>query len=323
MYKHPGVYIEHVPSGLLAVEAASTSVAAIIGPVKRGTLVTDDKEDGKPVFVSSQAQFARMFGELDGAAGGLRNMGALPDAFGHAVQAFFANGGTKAYVVPVGDGAGAAAAAAFTDPANAGMGFYFTARSEGVWANGMVLRITRSVPDENPLLTTYDVRIGLPDGRGGLDPVLETHTDLTLDPAGGQFLASAVDAASELVSARHAGVASSGGGAVTGFISGDLSGLDPTTVVAGETLDVSITGVDSGGGGPFFTVTFAGTADTLVELVAEIQEQARADSNIARAGFVATATRDGRILLLPGRSDIAGRVHVVSVPGGSAAATLA
>ena len=45
MYKHPGVYIEHVPSGVLAIEAASTSIAAFIGPVKRGQLVTDDKED--------------------------------------------------------------------------------------------------------------------------------------------------------------------------------------------------------------------------------------------------------------------------------------
>ncbi len=323
MYKHPGVYIEHVPSGLLAVEAASTSVAAIIGPVKRGALVTDDKEDGKPVFLSSQAQFARLFGELDGAAGGLRNLGSFPDAFGHAVQAFFANGGTKAYIVPVGDGAGAASVAAFADPANAGMGFYFTARSEGVWANGMVLRISLAVADANPLLTTYDVEIGLPDGKGGLDPLLETHTDLTLDPAGGQFLASAVDAASELVSARHASVASSGGGAVTGFLSGDLSGLDPTTVAAGTTLDISITGVNNGGGGPSFTVTFAGAETTLAGLAAEIQTQARGVGlGVARANFVATATRDGRILLLPGQSATPGRVHEVAVTGGSAAATL-
>ena len=53
--KHPGVFIEHVPSGLLAVEAASTAVAAFIGPVKRGQLVTDDKEDGEPVFISTQS----------------------------------------------------------------------------------------------------------------------------------------------------------------------------------------------------------------------------------------------------------------------------
>lgn len=322
MYKHPGVYIEHVPSGLLAVEAASTSVAAIIGPVKRGALVTADKEDGKPVFISSQAQFTGFFGALDGSAGGLRNMGSVPDTFGHAVQAFFANGGSKAYVVPVGDGNGAAASAAFTDPANAGMGYYFTARSEGVWADGMVLRVSRAVADANPLLSTYNVDIGVPDGKGGLDPTLETHTDMTLDPASGQFLASTIDAASGLVSVRHESVASSGGGAITGFRSGDLSGLDPTTVAAGETIELSFTG-DTVSGQPI-VVTFAGTATTLAGLAAEIQEQARGVATVsARANFVAAVTRDSRILLLPGQSATAGTVNTVTVSGGSADGTLA
>ena len=40
MYTHPGVYIEHVPSGVLAIEAASTSVAAFIGHIPRGARVT-------------------------------------------------------------------------------------------------------------------------------------------------------------------------------------------------------------------------------------------------------------------------------------------
>ena len=59
MYKHPGVYIEHVPSGLLAIEAASTSSAAFIGAVKRGKV-------GEPVFVSSPGQYEDLFGLLGG-----------------------------------------------------------------------------------------------------------------------------------------------------------------------------------------------------------------------------------------------------------------
>ncbi len=38
MYKHPGVYVEHIPSGLLAVEAASASTAVFVGPVPRGAV---------------------------------------------------------------------------------------------------------------------------------------------------------------------------------------------------------------------------------------------------------------------------------------------
>ena len=97
MYKHPGVYIEHVPSGLLAIEAASTSVAAFIGPVKRGPV-------GEPVFISNAGQFAQQFGTLYDRAGGVRDAGDTADKFGHEVNAFFANGGTKAYIVREADG---------------------------------------------------------------------------------------------------------------------------------------------------------------------------------------------------------------------------
>ena len=41
MYQHPGVYIEHVPSNLLAIEAASTSVTAFVGHLTRGKTVQD------------------------------------------------------------------------------------------------------------------------------------------------------------------------------------------------------------------------------------------------------------------------------------------
>ena len=178
MYKHPGVYVEHVPSGLLAIEAASTAIAAFIGPVKRGDLVTADKEDGKPVFISSQAQYATQFGTLDGAAGGLRNLGSAPDAFGWAVQSYFMNGGSKAYIVPIGDGAGTAASTVLGDPSDSALGLGFTAASEGDWANGMAIRMSLAVPDANPLETTYDIAIGLLNDRGVDGPV---HLRLQLD----------------------------------------------------------------------------------------------------------------------------------------------
>ena len=102
MYKHPGVYIEHVPSGLLAVEAAATSIAAFVGPARRGPV-------GEPVFILNAGQYEEQFGPLGGGFGGIRDFGASPDRFGHAVNAFFANGGAKAYIVRVAeDGTGSA-----------------------------------------------------------------------------------------------------------------------------------------------------------------------------------------------------------------------
>ena len=98
MYQHPGVYIEHVPSGALSIEAASTSVTAFIGLVDRGNPVNDK---GDAVFISSVGQYDAAFGPLGGGPGGIKNKGSSVDAFGHAVNAYFTNGGTKAYIVPL------------------------------------------------------------------------------------------------------------------------------------------------------------------------------------------------------------------------------
>jgi len=65
MYKHPGVYIEHVPSGILLIEAVSTSLTLFIGQVKRGLL-------GVPVFISNVGQFSQHFGTLNGGAEGVK-----------------------------------------------------------------------------------------------------------------------------------------------------------------------------------------------------------------------------------------------------------
>jgi len=323
MYKHPGVYIEHVPSGLLAVEAAATAVAAFIGPVKRGELITADKEDGKPVYISNAAQYSELFGPLDGEAGGLRNLQNNADAFGHAVHAYFANGGTKAYIVPIGDRNGVASRAALTDPANPGMGIYFTAKSEGVWADGMVARFTRETTDANPQLSTYEVEFGLPDARGGLDPVFEAHVGMNLDPAGGLFLVDQIDKASNLVSASHAAVAAAGGGSVGALESDDLSGLDPTTILAGQTLELTFAG--DALAQPAITVNFPGGQNTLEELAAEIQDAIKtgvgSNANV-RAGFVAAVTRDQTILLIPGQSSTPGRTNSVTATDGNAQAAL-
>jgi len=84
-YLHPGVYIEELPSGSRPIEGVGTSTACFIGYVVRGPVAT-------PVLISSWDDYVRNFG-------GLRedNATARGDEMGHAVSAFFMNGGTKAY----------------------------------------------------------------------------------------------------------------------------------------------------------------------------------------------------------------------------------
>lgn len=316
-YLHPGVYVEHVPSGLLAIEAASTAVAAFIGPVKRGDLVTADKEDGKPVFISSQAQYAALFGTLDGAAGGLRNLGSVPDAFGWAVQSYFMNGGSKAYIVPIGDGAGTPASTVLGDPSNSALGLGFTAASEGAWADGLTIRMSLAVSDANPLETTYDVAIGLLNDRGVLDPVLETHTGLVMNSASGQYIVPKINGASELVTVAHGPRGSFAGSAVVGVEGRPADGFDPASIAANAELELTFAG-DGVAGNPV-TVTFPGGAASLADLADEIQAQGRgAAAEVARSGLTAVATPEGTLRILPGASADPGTVNQITITGGSA-----
>lgn len=320
MYKHPGVYIEHVPSGLLAVEAAGTSVAAFIGPVKRGALVTNDKEKGKPVFISSQSQYAAQFGTLDGAAGGLRNLVGSPDLFGWAVQSYFLNGGTKAYVVPVGANDGAAATAVLGDPTDPAMGFQFTALSNGDWANGLAVRMSLALPDADPKKALYEVSIGLLNEKGRFDPLLESHTGLVIDQSSGQFIVEKINSASSLVKVERGSRGSFAGSAVVGVEATPPNGFDPASITVGKTLDVTITGDNVASP---ITVTFAGTSTTLAALAGEIQDQVRGPSTApARLGFSAVATPEGKFRILPGKSANNQVVNTVTITGGDARAAL-
>lgn len=321
MYQRPGVYIVHVPSGLLAIEAASTSVAAFIGPVRRGALVTADKEKGKPVFIASQPMYATQFGTLDGAAGGLRNLKDKPDSFGWAVQSFFANGGTKAYIVPVGDGNGVAAAAVIGDATDTARGFGFTAKSAGQWANGMVVAMTLSVADPDPDQVTYDVAIGLVNAKGVMDTVLERHTDLVLDATSGRYLVDKIRRASLLVDVERDSLGTFAASAVVGVDARPVAAFAPASLTATDTIELSFTG-DNVQNQPI-VVTFDGAATSLADIATQIQAQGRGASTVAaRAGLTAVATPEGTIRVLPGKSATATTVNALTIGGGTARTAL-
>ncbi len=294
MYKHPGVYIEHVPSGVLIIEAASTSIAAFIGRVKRGDLVTADKEAGKPEFISTAGQFAEKFGELNDGAGGIRNEDQEADFFGHAVNSYFSNGGTKAYIVPVADGTGESSTASLVDPNDATRAFYFEALSAGEWSNDLFAEITLAVDDADPLQREYQVAFGQQNAKGEIEPI-ETF-DVVLDPQSGRFLSSKVNDGSDLVSVEYLEIAdASSPDATEALISGSLAGLDFGTITVADSITVTVNSSN-------VPVTFAGTESNLDAIAATIQVAVRthAPATDGKTGFVAQATKDNRLLMIPG-----------------------
>ena len=80
---YPGVYIEEIPSGVRTITGVATSVAAFIGTFRKGPL-------NEAMRVFSMADFERIYGGLD------RN-----SETSYAVQQFFRNGGTEAWIVRV------------------------------------------------------------------------------------------------------------------------------------------------------------------------------------------------------------------------------
>jgi len=82
----PGVYMEEVPSGQHAIEGVSTTTTAFLGRSDRGPIRTAAE-------VTTFLAHTRIFGRLDPRY-----------ELGHAVLAFFENGGERAWVVRVAGG---------------------------------------------------------------------------------------------------------------------------------------------------------------------------------------------------------------------------
>src|ERR1035437_277643 len=111
---YPGVYIQELPSAVHPITGVATSIGAFVGFTARGI----DQRAGR-IFC---------FSDYECLFGGLGSDSELS----YAVQQFFANGGTQAYVVRV-PCIGASGATVVFDKMT------FTALSSGTWANGTLL----------------------------------------------------------------------------------------------------------------------------------------------------------------------------------------
>jgi phage tail sheath protein FI len=301
MYKHPGVYIEHVPSGLLAIEAASTSTAAFIGPVKRGPV-------GKPIFVSSRGQYEDQFGLLGG--GSIRDEGDKADRFGFAVNAFFANGGSKAYIVRVAEnkaGSLKKASTAIPNPDDTQRGFKISAVNEGRWGNDLQVRLTTTDPGlggNNPDLDLgYTLEVGIE--QDGTFAAIETFTGLSMKADSGQFIEKVIEEGSKLIDIVGDTIANIGDVNAAGLRGAPIEiNASGVVEIADKILDVVI------GGGAAVRVTFERDTGDLAALADHIQSTVRAGNSDAPdfSVMVETDGTDKRLLLASGLLGAAGAV---------------
>ena len=172
-YTYPGVYIQELPSQVHTISGVATSIAAFVGYTARGI-------DNRAQAIYSFSDFQRLYGGL-----------ASNSEVSYAVQQFFQNGGTQAYVVrspmhyP-------ASPVPYAEVAIAGGELTFVALSSGQWANNQILvdvdvqGLDLSVATGDPLafnLTVTDL----------VDNITESFPSVTLNSGNQNFVAAVVN----------------------------------------------------------------------------------------------------------------------------------
>lgn len=166
---HPGVFVQEISSGVRPIEGVSTSNAAFIGKAEMG-----------PV---SQAKLVTSLQEFETTYGGY-----LADSsLAHSVHHFFNNGGKKAYIVRI-TGSGAAAADISIKDRKGAKTLTLTAANPGAWGNKLDIVITDSIvnPDNEFSIQVYQDRNDLVPPL--LPLLLETHKDLSMNPAAKNYV---------------------------------------------------------------------------------------------------------------------------------------
>jgi hypothetical protein len=179
----PGVYIEEIPSGVRTITGVATSVLAVVDYFRRGPL-------NRAVQVLNMADFEREFGGLDGLSEG-----------SYAIQQFFLNGGTNAWIVRVASSSNTnplAVAEVFIDDAvqvavsanraaaAGAAALLVAAASEGTWGNSLRVRVDSNAPvaGEFNLVVTEYATVG---GRTTIARQ-ETFRNLSMDSARPNFV---------------------------------------------------------------------------------------------------------------------------------------
>jgi phage tail sheath protein FI len=188
---YPGVYIEELSSGVHTITGVATSIAAFAGWATQGPL-------DEAVLVESWSDFVAQFG---GTTGGLSNYNGTPNYLGYAVNQFFANGGSQAYIIrvvwPPSPQTPALAPASGTSPTApawatasvAGLPTFY-ASSPGLWANGYAVNLIPNVPSTGRFtLQTLD-----PTGN-----VLENFPNLSTTASDSQYVVAIINSDSDYV----------------------------------------------------------------------------------------------------------------------------
>jgi phage tail sheath protein FI len=172
-FTYPGVYIQELPSAVHTITGVATSIAAFVGWAPMGP--TD-----KAVLVQSWSEYQRLFGGL------------YPNVYlGYAVNQFFGNGGSQAYIVRIVDTTSGTLATASLGTEIGGLTLY--ASSPGKWGNSIQVSLTLSPADASRF--SILVQQATTTGSTTTYTTLENFTNLSFNPADpqGNYVVAVID----------------------------------------------------------------------------------------------------------------------------------
>lgn len=312
-YLHPGVYVEEIPSGSKPIEGVGTSTAAFLGFTVKGPVE-------EPVLISKWDDYQNQFGGIQNTetdvSGSQFKMG---DPMGHAVYAFFQNGGTKAYIVrTVKDTESSVGYALHPDadannPQAADKLVEFTAANPGKWGDELVARITKKDNDDEDL---FIVEVGF--GKGDDFEVVEGYSDVSMDADKDYFIEKKINSVSNLVQVKLGEVESHlSGQSISEPLADDF---DPKTL-NGKEMKVAVNGTNR-------NVEFAADkfddASTNADVAAEIQKLVRGavQNNAAVKDFTCVVNAEKSLVLTAGETAMDASVVVTGAGDADDAAKL-
>ena len=207
---YPGVYVQELQSQSHAITGVATSITAFVGFTARGI-------DQRAQMIFSFSDYQRLFGGLE-----------LDSELGYAVQQFFSNGGSQAWVVRVPRPGGAYARVSFSS-------LTFTALSKGAWANDNILLDV----DWNNVNQTTDATLFNLTVTNLVDGTTESFPSLSLNPSSSRYVLPVVndiDNGSQLVSVAQIQPAATTAPTITGTLSQPLVASAVTLAVGGTPL---------------------------------------------------------------------------------------
>src|SRR5579871_6866573 len=205
---YPGVYIRELASPVHTIAGVATSIAAFVGYTAKGI-------DNRAEHIFDFSDFERYFGGL-----------ASDSELSYAVQQFFSNGGTEAYVVRTPRTGATGAQVVFNS-------ITFTALSSGSWADGqLLLDVDYTGIDHTADATAFNLTItDLQDGT------TEFFPQLSLKNTQSNYITAIVndpDNGSQLVKAAVAG-SPAGAPVVTGIVGTTITNTAVNTALGGGT----------------------------------------------------------------------------------------